>query len=188
MYLRVNRKAIHGAECSEDEHQQALISWVDETELLQTDPGKRDALHFFHHIPNGKGRGPRIVTPTASLPPPEAFRLKLMGLRPGVFDLRLDYLTDNFGSPRVRPYYPGLIIELKSDRGKLTPEQIRYQQYMEKQGFLCRVCRTWQTAARLIAGYMELETIAPVFVKGDDRYIITITDPLILQGLESIKE
>lgn len=199
MYQRVNRKAIHGAECSEDEHQEALISWVDDTELLQTDPIKREALHFFHHIPNGKGRGSRIVVQrrgvNISLPPPDAFRLKTMGLRRGIFDLRLDYQVimtppsvGKSGSAIPFIVCSGLIVEMKSDTGSLTPEQTRYQRYMTSQHVICRVCRTWQGAARAIASYMQLEKIAPVFVRGDDRYVITITDPAVLQGLEGIKE
>lgn len=199
MYQRVNRKAIHGAECSEDEHQEALFSWIDDTEALQTDPIKRDALHFLHHIPNGKSRGSRIVVQrrgvNISLPPPDAFRLKTMGLRRGIFDLRLDYMVittppaiGKTGSPTPFTVCSGLIIEMKSDAGSLAPEQVHYQRYMASQHVICRVCRTWQGAARAIAGYMQLEKIAPVFVKGDDRYVMTITDPAILQGLEAIKE
>lgn len=189
MYQRVNRKAIHGAECSEDEHQEAFFSWVDDTAALQTDPVKRLALEFLHHIPNGKGRGQRIVTATASLPPPDAFRLKMMGVRPGVLDIRLDFPATFPGAHTDFPEeYHGLLIEFKSGTGKLSTEQIRYQRFMEGQGVICQVRRTWQGAARSVAGYMSLGKIAPVFIKGDDRYVTTITDPAILQGLEAIKE
>lgn len=193
---KINRRAVHGSESTESEHQQALFSWLSDTEELQTDPVKREALHWCHAIPNQAGRAKPFITRSGrQLPPLEAVRLKAEGVKAGIFDLRLDYQVlftppdvGKTGSPIPCIVCPGLIIEMKSDKGKLSPEQVHYQRYMASQHVVCRVCRTWQGAARAIAGYMQLEKIAPVFVKDDDRYVITIDDPLILQSLEGIKE
>lgn len=67
---------------------------------------------LFYHIPNGKQRD-KIT----------GGRLKMMGVSPGVPDL---FFCLNNGENS------GLYIELKSKLGKLSPEQIRFRNLVEK--------------------------------------------------------
>lgn len=194
-YQRVNRQHIHGAACSESDHQEAFIDWVNDTEALQTDPRIREALHWLHHVGNGKWRGERVKgRGGVSLPPVAAFRLKMMGVRPGVFDLRLDYRSFRVMGGETGPaktlgrVYTGLLIEMKSGRGPLSAEQKRYKAFMEEAGYLCRVHRTWQGAARTVVAYMNLTKIAPVHVEVKRDRVVTFTDPLTLLALENIND
>lgn len=171
---QINRNNIHGAECSETDHQRALVDWANDTESLQTDAVKREALHWFHAIPNHAGRSRPFKTRGGRmLPPLEALALKAEGVKPGICDLRLDYVakqglskrgfpTDNY-THQVCQY--GLIAEMKKHGNHLTPEQRRYQEFMTAQGFLCFTWYTWQRGALEITKYLALERIAPIFIR-----------------------
>jgi hypothetical protein len=193
-YQRVNRHAIHGPECSETEHQEALISWARDTEALQTDDAlKREALHFLHHVPSGGGRGKPLMMRGTRLPPVEAFRMKMAGVVPGISDLRLDYVRHTRNGeyapdhechfPISGPYY-GLVAEMKAAKGILTPDQRRYHEFMTAQRFVCKVWRTWQRGAIDITAYMGLEVIAPVWVMIESNAVTRIDSPLELLKLE----
>lgn len=189
-YQRVNRQHIHGATNSEDNHQEALIDWANDTEALQTDERIKEALHWLHHVSNGKWRGNMVKgRGGVMLPPVAAFRLKMMGVKPGVFDLRLDYPMHRRG-PTVRAAdaplnYSGLLIEMKSERGVLSSEQRRYKTHMESLGFLCRACRTWQLGAQIITEYMDLKQIAPVYVLRQNT-LLSVRDSHSLLALENL--
>lgn len=187
---QLNRKCVHGSSSTESEHQISLIQWVRETEALQTDPIKRESLHFLHAVPNGGGRGKPYTTRSGRrLPPLQAVQLKAEGVVPGIFDLRLDYIAQCPGAHTDHPeHYYGLLIEMKSGKGALTPDQSRYMKHMEGMGFVCRVRRTWQSAARDITGYMSLTKIAPVFVMAERDHMMQVTDPLLLLGLEAVQD
>lgn len=191
-YQRVNRQHIHGAECSEDDHQEALIDWANDTEALQTDQRIKEALHWLHHVSNGKWRGKMVKgRGGVMLPPVAAFRLKMMGVKPGVFDLRLDYPIHRRGptarAADVTLSYSGLLLEMKSDRGVLSAEQRRFKAYMDTLGFLSRPCRTWQAGAKIITGYMDLKVIAPVYVLCQNS-LISVRDGHSLLALENIDD
>jgi hypothetical protein len=161
---RINRQHIHGEECSETEHQQALIDWARDTAALQDDEMKRDALLWLHAIPNGGGRGkPFITRRGARLPPLQAVQMKAEGVVAGINDLRLDYVVRETTSGSITS--PGLVAEMKEKGERLRPEQRDYQQFMLKQGFPCYTWFTWQEGAAAISHYMHLDIIAPVYVQ-----------------------
>lgn len=72
-------------------------------------------------------------------------RNKRLGLTKGIFDLI--GLVAN-------PPYCGFCIEVKSEKGRLTPEQKTFQEAVNKQGFSTFVAFTFAEAKSFIDSYM----------------------------------
>lgn len=113
----------------EHEEQAALIRWRDM--FAPTEP----RLKWLHCSMNG-----------VKLTKAQAGKAKAAGMTPGVWDLFL---------PASSEYWCGLYIEMKSDRGRLTPEQIAFQKDFSKD-FQFVVCRSWREAAIEICDYLRL--------------------------------
>jgi hypothetical protein len=111
----------------EDDIQAAIVRWFD----LQH-PEIRGRLH---HSPNG---GQRNVATAA--------RLKAQGVRRGFPDLIL---------PVRRGGMPGLAIELKSPKGRLTAEQTDWLDFLAQQGWLAVCCVGFDAAKDTISGYLK---------------------------------
>lgn len=73
-------------------------------------------------------------------------RNRQMGMRKGVPDLML---------PVPMKGYHGLFIELKTDSGRLSEEQRRWLNALNKFGYLAVMCRGWEQARDEIERYME---------------------------------
>lgn len=85
-------------------------------------------------IPNGGLRGPR----TGKI-------LKREGARRGTSDLFLSVMRKGKG---------GLYIEMKRPDGKPTPEQVRFLEEVEKQGYASHACYSFAEARTLISDYL----------------------------------
>lgn len=134
---------------SEHQEQVAFIDWCRWSARLQTDPRLREALEWVHSIPNG-----------ADVTPAQRAHLCREGLKPGVHDLRVDYVQrDSSGAINC----PGLIIEMKLPGRYLTDEQKNYRDFMHRQGVKDALCRNWQEAARSVVEYMKLAKHAPIY-------------------------
>jgi hypothetical protein len=72
-------------------------------------------------------------------------QLKRMGMRSGFPDL--------FIPVACRGYF-GLFIEMKSDKGTLRPEQREWLDTLTKHGYLCRVCRSFESAKQTLDAYL----------------------------------
>lgn len=103
-----------------------------EEDDIQVTVIKRAELHYpelakrLHHSPNGGKRNAR-----------EAGRFKAMGVRPGFPDLILPVATTLYdGGNRV----PGLVIEIKTVRGRLTTPQTEWLDFFEAQGWAAYCC------------------------------------------------
>jgi hypothetical protein len=118
-------------EPTEASEQIALIQWAS---LMA---GKYPELELLHHIPNGGSRN-KI----------EAVNLKRQGVKSGVPDLDL---------PVARGGYHGLRIEMKTETGRETPEQIWWREKLTEQGYFATVCHGWPSAVRTIEWYMNLK-------------------------------
>lgn len=116
---------------TEAQHQATLFKWT--LAVRQKYP----ELKLMHHIPNGGSRD-KI----------EAVNLKRQGVKRGVPDLHL---------PVARGIYHSLYIELKTEKGKTTPEQDWWIEELSMQGNLCKVCRGWDSARQVIEYYLGLE-------------------------------
>lgn len=85
-------------------------------------------------IPNGGHRN-KVV----------AAKLKAEGVKKGVLDICV---------PIARKNYHGLYIEMKYGNNTLTPEQIWFKQFFEKQGYLTQVFYDSEKAFRFIVNYI----------------------------------
>ena len=92
-------------------------------------------LTLLHAIPNGGHRHKAT-----------AARLKAEGVKRGVPDLCL---------PVARNGAHGLYIELKTERGKATPEQLGWIRALRRQGYAAEVCRGWESARSMIEHYLS---------------------------------
>jgi len=119
-----NKRIRHG----EDDQCRFLTQWRCANER------RIPELHYLYHIPNG---GKRSAMTGAIL--------KAMGVRKGVWDYIL------FARRGINP---GLILEMKHGKNKLTPEQEDFGMYMLEQGWCTAVCYIWTEAASTISAYL----------------------------------
>jgi hypothetical protein len=113
---------------TEAQHQSAIFKW---SQLVRT---KYPELKLLHAIPNG-GRRDRI----------EGWHLKQQGVKPGVPDLHL---------PVARHGFHSLYIELKTEKGRTSPEQDWWVNELAKQGNCVRICHGWTVAVETIEWYL----------------------------------
>lgn len=123
----------------EDENQRALIKWA----TLATPRIPQLALLFA--VPNGGRRDAR-----------EAARLKGTGVKAGVPDLMLPVQIPLL-SQRESRGYAGLAIEMKSAKGRLTPEQTRWHDMLRGAGWQVNICRSWMEAREVICAYLGVK-------------------------------
>ena len=98
-----------------------------------------EVLRWLHAVPNG---GQRHVL--------AARNMVSQGLTKGVADLALDV---------KRGGYSGLKIEMKSAKGKVTPEQSEYLIFAREQGFKTAVCYSCDEAWALICEYLGIKDV-----------------------------
>ena len=110
----------------EDDIQAAMVRWFS----LQY-PKLNGCLI---HCPNGGRRNIR-----------EAARLKKSGVFPGVADLMLFVPTSKF---------PALFIEVKTEKGKQSQYQKKWQGIIEKQGYKYIICRSLDDFMKEIELYL----------------------------------
>lgn len=94
-------------------------------------------LRWFAAVPNGGMRHKR-----------EAAKLKAEGVNPGV----PDYLM-----PVQRGGYVGLAIELKTDKGRVSPDQRDWLAHLQAQGWQAVVARGWEEAWGVVRDYMAAD-------------------------------
>jgi len=116
---------------TEAQHQAALMKWTQQAGVR----AKYPELKFLFHVPNGGARNPI-----------EGKHLKAAGVKRGVPDLML---------PVPRGVYHGLWIELKTDKGKASPEQEWWIAELRKNGYAAEVRRGWKEAVGLLVKYLE---------------------------------
>ena len=92
--------------------------------------------NLLMHIPNGGNVGAR-----------NGKNLKAMGVRAGTPDYFLAYPSGK---------YHGLWIEMKSETGRVSPEQKTAIEVLGKQGYLAVVCRSTDEARLTIEQYLTV--------------------------------
>ena len=115
---------------TEAQHQRNVINWS----MVMRE--KYPELALLHHVPNGGNRDPI-----------EAKHLKEQGVKPGVPDLDL---------PVARGRYHGLRVEMKTETGTETPEQVWWREQLTAQGYFATVAHGWESAKRVIEWYLSL--------------------------------
>lgn len=113
----------------EDNEQIMLFNWA------RAQSGKYPELDLLFHIPNGGKRNAR-----------EAARFKQMGVKPGVPDIFL---------PIARGRFHGLFIEMKSPNGRLSDNQRKWLETLNRKGYACCVCFGFEEAQNDILRYLE---------------------------------
>jgi hypothetical protein len=120
---------------SEHDEQVAIFQWVEWVKSEFPD------LEYLHASLNG-----------VRLPIGLAVKAKLGGMRAGVPDLLLPtvrYRPDGIG------WYTGCFIELKRQRGgHLDPEQRRWRDYLQRQGYAWHEARGADAAKRVLLEYL----------------------------------
>lgn len=109
--------------------QAKLIRWTHKREVRALMP----ALRWLYHVGNG-GQRSKLA----------GAQMTALGVVKGVPDLAL---------PAASGQHPGLIIEMKSDRGSLSPEQKEWIAHYQEQGWHTAVCRSAEEARIVIARY-----------------------------------
>lgn len=117
---------------TEDAIQKQLITWAN-YQPLNTDKGRIG--DYLHHSPNGGKRNAL-----------EAKKFKQMGTKAGFPDLFLCI---------ARGGYHGLFIELKTNKGKVSPLQQQWLDRLNGQGYKAVVCYGFDEARQVIGGYMN---------------------------------
>ena len=123
--------------------QRSLIKWCQYMEPIYTE------LKWIFAIPNGGKRN--IKT---------AMKLKAEGVKPGVSDLCL---------PVSRGEYHGLFIEMKYGKGKLTPSQIEFKEYLTSQRYCFYASWSWIDATKAIERYLNLTKEKTIRQKTQER-------------------
>ena len=116
-------------EVSELSEQIAVFNWAEFAKH------KYPQLKFLFAIPNG---GSRHIA--------EAVNLKKSGTKSGVPDMCL---------PVKRGEYGALYIEMKSDKGKVSPFQSDWLKYLNENGYKAVVCRSSGEAIDTITKYLK---------------------------------
>ena len=89
----------------------------------------------------------RIVAPGAGMAMNRgnAMKMKRMGYQKGTPDIVI--LEPSNG-------YHGLLIELKSEKGRLSKEQAEYLAKAKAKGYRCAVCFSYKEAVKIIDSYL----------------------------------
>lgn len=131
----------------EAREQTFLNNWIENNAPKQLKP-------LFFAIPNGEKRPTKTYINKRGEEItycPAGKRLKDQGVKKGV----LDYFIM---IPKT-PYY-GLMIEMKSKEGKLSPEQAVFIDAARKVGYRCEVARSFSEAKNYILDYFGVDRIS----------------------------
>lgn len=118
------------ANMTEDQIQQAVIRWSQQASVRKMFP----QLALLYHIPNER-----------KCTPQQGARLKRMGVKSGVPDLHL---------PVARGVYHGLYLEMKTEKGRVSANQMWWLERLRENGCCCVVCRCWEDAAHTLVTYL----------------------------------
>lgn len=136
-YMKINgnkskkeqRKKSKKPKKTEEQEQEALFQYAG----LQKEP----EWSLLFAIPNGGFRSKRTGA-----------RMKRTGLKAGIPDLML---------PVVRGQYPGLWIEMKSEKGRVQHNQAEWHDKLRGEGYRVEVCRGCDQAVSTIKEYLNLK-------------------------------
>lgn len=116
---------------TEQQHQIYVIQWSQQPTIREKYP----ELAMLFHIANE--RSDKV----------QASILKKMGVKKGVPDLCL---------PVPSGKYHGLFIEMKTDSGRASAEQLWWISHLEANGYAAAVCYGWNRAVEVLEWYLNL--------------------------------
>ena len=112
----------------EDKEHIALVTWLRAMETAHP------VLGLAYHTPNGGYRDAR-----------QAAKFKAMGVRAGIWDIFVPIPA------------PGLWVEMKAPKGRLTPAQAKWRELLKPAGYRFEVAYSWTEAARYIADHTGID-------------------------------
>lgn len=115
----------------ETTEQSRVVAWSHRAAVRSVLP----ALRWLHHSPNG-GRRDGFT----------GGQMKALGTKPGWPDIILPVANDTGMS--------GLVIEMKTSTGSLTPEQKEWMEHFHGQRYECKVCRSAEAARLVLIEYL----------------------------------
>jgi len=118
----------------EEIEQAKLIKWSHRKEVRELMPD----LQWLYHTPNG-GRRDSFA----------AAQMTALGVKRGVPDLLLPV--------RVTGGHAGLVIEMKSEDGKLSAYQQEWIEHYRQEGWMTSVCRSAEEARVVLCHYLGWE-------------------------------
>ena len=104
--------------------------------MVRMHEARLPALEWLAAVPNGGWRNKTV-----------AAKLKAEGVRPGFHDYCWPFRASG---------YSGLFIELKSRTGRPSPDQRKFGEFVESQGFKVVYARGWEEAWRAVCEYAGL--------------------------------
>ena len=116
---------------TEAQEQMTLFKWAAQPSIR----GKYPELRLLHHIKNETKEGARQVAID-----------RQSGVKKGVPDLCL---------PVARGGFHGLYIEMKTAKGRLSPEQKWWLKELNGEQYRAVLCRGWKEAARTLEEYLS---------------------------------
>lgn len=125
---------------SEDVEQIHVMQWAD---ITANRGGVYEKLRLLFHIPNG---GARSKT--------EGAIFKAMGVKAGVPDLFLPVVQE-VTEGEMSALAGGLFIEMKSEGGKVRPNQRQWLHDLVNAGYVCCVCHGAEQAQQCLEEYLE---------------------------------
>ncbi len=139
---------------TEHQHQVTVVEWCD---LMARH--KYPMLKWIYAVPNGGDRHKAV-----------AAKLKAEGVKPGVPDLCLPFpkplVVDSYPEALgvdVRPGWHGLYIEMKSKdtKGRVSPEQKEWLEYLEFVGYKVGVAWNADQAIQILEDYIGKPSTSP---------------------------
>jgi hypothetical protein len=133
---------------SERTEQEALFDFLARLE------GIYPYFKYVFHPANEASGGGKTVTIKGRRVPTEALSNARMGVRKGAWDVWAPFRNQAgiFGYPAG--WFVGLVIEMKSERGDLSPAQKEWREFLRHQGWACEVYRAWPDAARTLVRWV----------------------------------
>lgn len=114
----------------EEREQARVVKWSHTTAARTLMP----SLRWLHHSPNGGKRD--AIT---------GGQMKALGTKPGFPDLIL---------PVRSGQHPGLVIEMKSESGRVTPDQAAWLDHYTEQSWATAVARSAEEARIILCEYL----------------------------------
>lgn len=117
---------------NEYQHQSYVLKWSRQPSIRKKWP----ELSLLYHIKNETREGAAQVAVDKS-----------MGVKKGVPDLCL---------PVARGPYHSLYIEMKTEKGRTTPEQDWWIEHLLQEGNFAEICHGWESSVRVLEWYLNL--------------------------------
>ena len=136
---------------SEHNEQTTFFGWVKLNREYAPEPEVRKAMKLCYAVPNGAKLEKIKDKRTGKIWSPIGKKLKAEGLTKGILDINLDWTAwDN----DLYQMVPGLRIEMKFGKNKLSPEQKEKKELLEEAGYKVAVCYSASQAVRAVFEYL----------------------------------